>query len=65
VALGIAIALFEAATVICLRAHYIMDVFTGAVTALWVSRVAERIAPWCDRQLASRTSAINSAGHSA
>jgi len=65
VALGIAIALFEAATVICLRAHYTMDVFTGAVTALWVSRVAERIAPWCDRQLASRTSAINSARQSA
>jgi hypothetical protein len=35
--LGLAIALFEATTVIVLRAHYTMDVFTGAVTALWIA----------------------------
>lgn len=35
--LGLAIALFEATTVIVLRAHYTMDVFTGAVTALLVA----------------------------
>lgn len=49
--LGVAIALFEAGTVICLRAHYTMDVLAGAVAALWASRVADRIAPTLDRQL--------------
>jgi len=62
IALGVALALFEAATVICLRAHYTMDVFTGAVTALWVSQVAEKIAPWCDHQLATWTGSHTSAG---
>jgi hypothetical protein len=57
-ALGIAIALFEAATVLVLRAHYTMDVFTGAVTALLVASLAQQIAPPCDRALArlARTS---------
>jgi hypothetical protein len=49
--LGIAIALFEAATVLVLRAHYTMDVFTGAVTALLVAQVAAQIAPRCDAAL--------------
>jgi hypothetical protein len=52
VILGIAIALFEGATVLVLRAHYTMDVFTGAVTALFVSQIAAQIAPSCDRALA-------------
>jgi hypothetical protein len=34
--LGITIALFEAVTVLVLRAHYTMDVFTGVICALWV-----------------------------
>jgi len=51
-ALGVAIALFEALTVLVLRAHYTMDVFTGAVTALLVSQVAAQIAPYFDRLLA-------------
>ncbi len=33
---GAVIAVIEMATVLVLRAHYTMDVFTGAVTALWV-----------------------------
>jgi hypothetical protein len=41
--------LFEIATVLVLRAHYTMDVFTGIVTALWIARVAERVAPWLDQ----------------
>lgn len=49
--LGVAIALFEAGTVICLRAHYTMDVLAGAVAALWASRVADRIAPVLDHKL--------------
>jgi hypothetical protein len=41
-ALGIALVLFEASAVIVLRAHYTMDVFAGAVTALWVADFVER-----------------------
>jgi hypothetical protein len=48
---GLAVALFEASTVIVLRAHYTMDVFTGAVTALLVAGLAERMAPSVDRHL--------------
>jgi len=47
-ALGIAIALFEAVTVLILRAHYTMDVFTGIICALWVYTLAGTIAPWVD-----------------
>ena len=50
--LGIAIAVFEAATVLILRAHYTMDVFTGAVTAILVSQQAAYLAPRCDQALA-------------
>jgi hypothetical protein len=53
--LGFGIALFEVATVLTLRAHYTMDVFTGAVTALLVAGVAAKISPWCDRALARLT----------
>jgi hypothetical protein len=38
--------------VLVLRAHYTMDVFTGAVTALWVSSAAAALAPVIDRWLA-------------
>jgi len=51
-ALGVAIVLFEAGTVLVLRAHYTMDVFAGAVTALWVWTVASALAPGVDRWLA-------------
>jgi hypothetical protein len=51
--LGFSIALFEAATVLILRAHYTMDVFTGAVTAILVSQQAAFLAPYCDKALAS------------
>jgi membrane-associated phospholipid phosphatase len=49
--LGIWVVLFEIATVLVLRAHYTMDVFTGIVTALWVAVVSDRIAPSVDRSL--------------
>lgn len=49
--LGIVIALFEITTVIVLRAHYTMDVFAGAVTALWVAHVADHVAPAFDRAI--------------
>src|SRR5204863_4529067 len=37
---GAAIAIIEVTTVLVLRAHYTMDVFAGAITALWVWTVA-------------------------
>ncbi len=49
--IGILIVLFEVITVLILQAHYTMDVFTGAVVALYVATLSERWAPWCDRQL--------------
>jgi hypothetical protein len=49
IALGTAIALFEIGTVLALRAHYTMDVFAGAVTALYVHRLAMEWAPAIDR----------------
>jgi membrane-associated phospholipid phosphatase len=56
-AVGVLIALFEAATVLVLRAHYTMDVYTGAVTALLVAELANRLAPPCDRALARLSAA--------
>jgi hypothetical protein len=50
--LGAVIAVFESVTVLVLRAHYTMDVFTGAVVALYASVLAQRWAPGCDRLLA-------------
>src|SRR5713101_7959590 len=45
------IVVFEVTTVLILRAHYTMDVFTGIVAALWVSHLSERISPRLDRLL--------------
>ena len=42
---GTLLALFETAAVIVLRAHWTMDVFAGAVTALLVAFVVDRIVP--------------------
>jgi hypothetical protein len=51
--LGLLVALFEASTVIVLRAHYTMDVFTGVAVALLVGAYADRwarpIDQWFDR----------------
>ena len=51
--LGTLVAVFEATTVIVLRAHYTMDVFTGVVVALLVGAYADRwarpIDQWLDR----------------
>jgi hypothetical protein len=48
---ALAVALFEIAIVLILRAHYTMDVFAGAVAALWVASLSASIAPWIDRFL--------------
>jgi PAP2 superfamily C-terminal len=50
-AVGVGIVLFEIATVLILRAHYTMDVFTGLVTGLYAAYLAEQIA---ERMLAPR-----------
>lgn len=52
VIVGILIGVFEAATVLALRAHYTMDVFAGVVAALLAAHWATRLAPPCDRALA-------------
>ncbi|HEX4056418.1 MAG TPA: phosphatase PAP2-related protein [Tepidisphaeraceae bacterium] len=49
IVVGIMIALFEISAVLVLRAHYTMDVFAGAVTALYVHRLAIDWAPVIDR----------------
>jgi membrane-associated phospholipid phosphatase len=49
VALGILIALFEISAVLVLRAHYTMDVFAGAVTALYIQRLSMEWSPAIDR----------------
>ena len=50
-AFALAVVVFEVATVLILRAHYTMDVFAGAVTALWVAALCESIGPRIDRSL--------------
>jgi hypothetical protein len=57
--LGALVAVFEATTVIVLRAHYTMDVFTGVVVALLVGAYADRwsrpIDHWLGRMASSGT----------
>ena len=50
-ALGVAIAVVEAATVLVLRAHYTMDVFAAIVTALGAASAAAALAPAVDRAI--------------
>ena len=50
---AVLLVLFEVATVLILRAHYTMDVFTGIVAALWVAHITERISPRLDRLISS------------
>jgi hypothetical protein len=40
---GVGIALFEAGTVLILRAHYTMDVFTGLIAGLYAAHLADRM----------------------
>jgi membrane-associated phospholipid phosphatase len=49
--IAVAVAVFEVATVLVLRAHYTMDVFTGAVTAMLVAVFVAYVAPTCDQAL--------------
>ena len=49
--LGVAIVVFEVASVLILRAHYTMDVFTGIIAALWVAEICNRISPSLDARM--------------
>lgn len=49
---GLVVALLEVAAVLVLRAHYTMDVFAGAIAALWVWAVVWSVAPPVDLLLA-------------
>ncbi len=48
-AVAVLIVFSEVATVLILRAHYTMDVFTGIVAAFWIANLSERISPRLDR----------------
>src|SRR5579863_2022685 len=45
-AVAVAVVVFEAVTVLVLRAHYTMDVFTGLVTGLYAAHLADAISRW-------------------
>ncbi|KYG65245.1 hypothetical protein AZI87_11850 [Bdellovibrio bacteriovorus] len=51
ITLAIFIVIYEVITVLLLRAHWTMDVFAGAVTALWMFTVAEKFSPAIDQWL--------------
>src|SRR5579859_1664821 len=48
-AVAILVVIFEILSVLVLRAHYTMDVFTGAVVALWVASFVDRLAASIDQ----------------
>jgi PAP2 superfamily C-terminal len=50
-AVAVLLAVFEVATVLILRAHYTMDVFTGIIAALWVAQVTKKVSPYLDARL--------------
>ena len=50
---AVGIVLFEIATVLVLRAHYTMDVFTGLLAALCVARICTIVSPRIDAWLIS------------
>ncbi len=54
-ALAVLVVVFEIVTVLALRAHYTMDVFTGLVAALWVATVCDALGPGIDRLLSPTT----------
>jgi len=51
--MAIGIVFFEIATVLILRAHYTMDVFTGLLAALCVARICTIVSPRIDAWIAS------------
>jgi hypothetical protein len=43
--------MFEIVTVLLLRAHWTLDVFTGAIAAMYVARLSRYLGPQCDAWL--------------
>src|SRR5258708_26007475 len=54
-AAAVLLVVFEIATVLILRAHYTMDVFTGILAALWIARLSKRISPRLDHLISGST----------
>jgi hypothetical protein len=54
-AAAVLLALFEIATVLILRAHYTMDVFTGVIAAFWVADLSLRISPRLDQLITANS----------
>ena len=54
-ALASMVLVFEIVTVLSLRVHYTMDVFTGIVTALLVCGISSRVAPKIDKLVRGRS----------
>jgi PAP2 superfamily C-terminal len=52
--LAVLIACFEIVTVLVLRAHYTMDVFTGLLAAMCVAQLCEKLAPPIDSWVSLR-----------
>jgi hypothetical protein len=50
-ALAVVLAIFEIVTVLLLRAHWTLDVFTGAIAAMYVARLSRCLGPLCDAWL--------------
>ncbi|AHI06356.1 hypothetical protein BDW_09280 [Bdellovibrio bacteriovorus W] len=53
--LGAFVIAFQVITVLLLRAHWTMDVFTGAIAALWTHQVVLKLAPSVDQWITSIT----------
>ncbi len=47
-ALAVLVVVFEVTVVLLLRAHWTMDIFAGAITALWTHEIVSKIAPTVD-----------------
>jgi hypothetical protein len=50
-ALAVVLAMFEIVTVLLLRAHWTLDVFSGAIAAMYVARLSRYLGPQCDAWL--------------
>lgn len=44
---------YEVLAVIALRAHWTMDIFTGAITAMWTFEIVQKISPVVDQWFAN------------
>jgi len=59
---GVAIAFFEIATVLVLRAHYVMDVFTGILAAFFAAHAASAITHKLGRKTVTASGRASAAG---